>query len=63
MALTEPEPPGAGPTILRQTDNDKHALDPAAAVEARRDYRALRKSGSPDGGTQRTNQMIVTLKC
>ena len=35
--------------------NDKHALDPAAAVEARRDYRALSKSGSPDGGTQRTN--------
>jgi len=30
-------------------------LDPAAAVEARRDYRALSKSGSPDGGTQRTN--------
>jgi hypothetical protein len=25
-------------------DNDKHAPDPAAALEARRDYRALRKS-------------------
>jgi hypothetical protein len=32
-----------GKHILRSMDNDKHALDPSAALEASGDYRMLRK--------------------